>query len=78
MTIAELIEALKQHDPNMRVLVKGFDESGYDDPGLPLETVEVVQTSTEAAHFGMYEETQDVRPHHTRYGEPFRAIVIDF
>lgn len=31
MTVAELIAALQQHDPDLPVLVDGFDHVGYDD-----------------------------------------------
>jgi hypothetical protein len=33
MTVAELIEHLKQFDPNMRVVVDGY-EGGFDDPKI--------------------------------------------
>lgn len=35
MTVSELIAALSRFDPNMRVVVAGFDESGHEGPGSP-------------------------------------------
>lgn len=38
MTVGELIERLEFYDRNMRVVVSGFDEGGYDD----LKTIDVI------------------------------------
>jgi hypothetical protein len=37
MTVAELIETLKNYDPNMRIVVNGY-EGGYDEPQIKEST----------------------------------------
>lgn len=37
MTVAELIDALSNYDPDMKVLVSGY-ESGFDEPNINMET----------------------------------------
>ncbi|MEO5329269.1 MAG: hypothetical protein H7829_13630 [Magnetococcus sp. THC-1_WYH] len=57
MTVAELIEILKQHEPDMPVTVAGY-EGGYND----ISSVAPVRMVTEANtqwYFGAHEEADD-------------------
>lgn len=74
MTVEELIEALRRFEPSTRVVIAGFDESGYDDPKPP-RIIKIVQIATEASHSGRYDQIEDAR---TIIGEPFDAVLIDF
>lgn len=58
MTVTELIDALKKCDPDMRVVVKGY-ERGFDD----IRCLEVIEISLDAERdSGVYGDHQ--RPEH--------------
>lgn len=70
MTVNQLIEKLKEFDPETLVVTRGFDETGYSD----LETVEWVQVAvrkSESARdtLGEYEDANGA--------SGIKAILID-
>jgi hypothetical protein len=57
MTVSELIAALAPFPPDMRVVVKGFDESGFDDPARPSVVHVNFSNAQEVSHSGRYEQS---------------------
>lgn len=53
MTVQELIKALGEFDPEMKVVTGGFDESGYDDIA-PLRKVKIFRKYEAGGHHGVY------------------------
>lgn len=53
MTVGELIEKLQKFDPNMRVLVDGY-EGGLDDPEEPRQNF-IVLDYHEQSYYGRHE-----------------------
>lgn len=66
MKISELVEYLKAFDPDLPVVVGGFDETGFDDPSPP-QVVRLRQENDGGLHRGKYAD-----------GDEFDAVVIDF
>ena len=58
MTVQNLIELLKEHDPNLPVMVRGY-EGGVDDANV-LEKIKVVLNSYTDWYFGDHEEYFDL------------------
>ncbi len=58
MTVQNLIELLKEHDPNLPVMVRGY-EGGVDDANV-LEKIKVVLNSYTDWYFGDHEECFDL------------------
>jgi hypothetical protein len=54
MTIAELIEALQEFNPNTRVLVRGY-EGGYDDVAVS-EIVPVILNVHREWYYGKHDD----------------------
>jgi len=83
MTVAELIVALSNFEPNTPVVVSGFDEGGYDDLASITE-VFVAQTGSGGDHFGMYQDHTDKVWYQGKFVEakdvnpPFKAIHLNF
>lgn len=77
MTVAELIEKLQKFPPNTRVVVCGFDESGYDDPGEPRKVSIVQIHDYPDAHYGKYRDEKWLNGERP-IGAPFDAVLINF
>jgi hypothetical protein len=76
MTVAELIAKLQTFPADMRVMVSGFDEAGYDDVG----TVEIIKDIVDTGfigHAGRYDELDQVDEAERR-SDPFNAVHINF
>jgi hypothetical protein len=53
MTVAELINALQEFDPKLRVIVRGY-EGGYDDVDTP-NPLEIALEVHDAWYYGKHE-----------------------
>lgn len=73
MTVDDLITQLRQFDPTLRVVVAGFDESGFDDP-VEARLIHIAQVNDGGLHCGKYESA----PAKEAIGPSFDAVVIDF
>lgn len=73
MKVRELIEELQKHDPEMLVLVDGY-EHGYREPDV--ETKRVVRLSEGEYSFwaGPWDDEDDWRDEYPEGGEP--AVVV--
>ena len=68
------LSKLRGYDQNMRVVARGFDESGYDDIDT-FEIVHIVKVREVSGHCPMYDELS-IRDE--PLGPEFDALLIDF
>ena len=76
MTVLELIEALKQFDPNAMVVVRGY-EGGFSDPEPPrLQMIDVGEPGDagDQGVYGRHGPTYDDREHGP---QAVQAVLID-
>ncbi len=78
MNVSQLIKSLQKFPDTMPVMVKGFDETGFD-PVATLEIVELVRVAPEgkSGHSGAFEEVEDAR-HVRTFCAPFSALMLNF
>lgn len=73
MTIVELIEHLKKHDPNTRVFTKGY-EGGLEDAKLPDFEVKVCLNVNKDWYYGPHEMHKDT-PSPNKY-ETVKGVIL--
>lgn len=54
MTVGELIERLRKYPADMPVVTPGFDESNYDDVGIPVVDSVVFCPDAPRGHLGQH------------------------
>lgn len=59
MKVGELIEALRGHPADMRVVVRGFDETGYDDAEQPFLVDLAIDRHPSGYHSGAHEDARE-------------------
>ena len=58
MTVAQLIESLKNYPPDLQVVVSGY-EGGYNDVGR-FEKIKIIRDYNTAWYYGKHERVEDI------------------
>ena len=58
MTVAQLIESLKNYPPDLQVVVSGY-EGGYNDVGR-FEKIKIIRDYNKEWYYGKHERVEDI------------------
>lgn len=76
MLVKDLIQSLLTLDPDMPIVVRGFDQGGYD--MVQIEgVISIRERKNPFTHWGKYDDESSCEPDDDSYKPPFKALLLD-